>query len=467
MNVRSLLITLIIGSLILASVLSAQVNVNGIVFYSPVPNEVFHYGQPLVLNISTGIPNATVTVYVDYGTTEIYFNNYQANAQGNLAVTLFTFGTGAASKPGTYTVLVDVNSGVKSAAVTVKYLPAIGTIIVDVTNGETGLPFAGVNVTLYNITSGVMQYIASQTTNVNGQVQFSVVSFNSTFSQTFKVVASYPGYVSASTNVSIKGNETVTVSLTLYPAVLTIMPYVVFQNGTAIDSPNPVGYSSVYVVEGLTASMLVQVMFAGKLITNATLYVSTTSSELQNLHYSLITTGPFANYYNISFLPQVNSLYPAYTGVINITAVYSGLTKTVFVTVTAYYPTPLAISYLNGSILKLETEVNQLSTEISSLETEVQSINSTLSSITSQINTLNSEITTLKSEISTINGTIGSLNSNITSLKDSISSLSGTVSSLSSELNSIKPLVYGGIIAGIIGLIVAIVAIVLVYRKIS
>ena len=465
MNVRSLLITLIIGSLILASILSAQVNVSGIVFYSPVPNEVFHYGQPLVLNISTGIPNATVTVYVDYGTTEIYFNNYQANAQGNLAVTLFTFGTGAASKPGTYTVLVDVNSGVKSAAVTVKYLPAIATIIVDVTNGETGLPFAGVNVTLYNITSGVMQYIASQTTNVNGQVQFSVVSFN--FTQTFEVVASYPGYVSASTQVSIVGNETKTVSLTLYPAVITIVPYEVNQNGTAIDSPNPVGYSSVVVVEGLPASMLVQVMFAGKPITNATLYVSTTSPEFQDLSYSLITTGPFANYYNISFLPQVNSLYPAYTGVINITAVYSGLTKTVFVTVTAYYPTPSAIYYLNNSILKLETEVNQLSTEISNLETEVQSINSTLSSITSQINTLNNEITTLKSEINTINGQIGSLNSNITSLKDSISSLNSTVSSLSSDLNSIKPLVYGGIIAGIIGLIVAIVAIVLVYRKIS
>jgi prefoldin subunit 5 len=208
-------------------------------------------------------------------------------------------------------------------------------------------------------------------------------------------------------------------------------------------------------------------MFAGKLITNATLYVSTTSPELQNLHYSLITTGPFDNYYNISFLPQVNSLYPAYTGVINITAVYNGLTKTIFVTVTAYYPTPLAISYLNGSILKLETEFNQLATEISSLETEVQSINSTLSSITSQINTLNNEIITLESKISTINGTISSLNSNITSLKDSISSLNSTVSSLSSELNSIKPLVYGGIIAGIIGLIVAIVAIVLVYRKIS
>ena len=235
------------------------------------------------------------------------------------------------------------------------------------------------------------------------------------------------------------------------------------------------GYSSVYVVEGLTASMLVQVMFAGKLITNATLYVSTTSSELQNLHYSLITTGPFANYYNISFLPQVNSLYPAYTGVINITVVYSGLTKTVLVTVTANYPTPLAISSLNGSILKLEAEVNQLSTEISNLETEVQSINSTLSSITSQINTLNNEITTLNNEINTLKSDINTISSstvviltaNITSLKDSISSLSGTVSSLSSELNSIKPLVYGGIIAGIIGLIVAIVAIVLVYRKIS
>ncbi|MFP3202425.1 MAG: hypothetical protein RXR43_09330 [Sulfolobus sp.] len=458
MNVRSLLITLIIGSLILASILSAQVNVNGIVFYSPVPNEVFHYGQPLVLNISTGIPNATVTVYVDYGTTEIYFNNYQANAQGNLAVTLFTFGTGAASKPGTYTVLVDVNSGVKSAAVTVKYLPAIATIIVDVTNGETGLPFAGVNVTLYNITSGVMQYIASQTTNVNGQVQFSVVSFN--FTQTFKVVASYPGYESTSAQVSIVGNETKTVSLTLYPAVLTILPYVVYQNGTAIDSPNPVGYSSVVVVEGLPASMLVQVMFAGKPITNATLYVSTTSPEFQNLQYSLITTGPFAGYYNISFLPQVNSLYPAYTGVINITAVYSGLTKTVFVTVTANYPTSRVLSYLNGSILELETEFNQLSTEIHNLETEVQSINSTFSSITSEINTL-------KNEINTISGQISSLNSNITSLRDSISSLNSTVSSLSSELNSIKPLVYGGIIAGIIGLIVAIVAIVLVYRKIS
>jgi prefoldin subunit 5 len=327
-----------------------------------------------------------------------------------------------------------------------------------VTNGETGLPFAGVNVTLYNITSGVMQYIASQTTNVNGQVQFSVVSFN--FTQTFEVVASYPGYVSASAPVSIVGNETKTVSLTLYPAVITIVPYEVNQNGTAIDSPNPVGYSSVVVVEGLPASMLVQVMFAGKPITNATLYVSTTSPEFQNLQYSLITTGPFAGYYNISFLPQVNSLYPEYTGVINITAVYSGLTKTVFVTVTANYPTSVEINSLNGSILKLETEFNQLATEISNLETEVQSINSTLSSITSEINTL-------KNEINTINGQISSLNSNITSLKDSISSLNSTVSSLSSELNSIKPLVYGGIIAGIIGLIVAIVAIVLVYRKIS
>ncbi len=125
------------------------------------------------------------------------------------------------------------------------------------------------------------------------------------------------------------------------------------------------------------------------------------------------------------------------------------------------------IASLNSTISSLKTEISTLngsltglSSQISTLNSKVASLNSTISSLESEVNTLSSEYSTLSSTVSTLKSEIATLNGNISTLNSEISSLEGKVSGLTT-------IAYGGIIAGIIGLVVAIVAIVLVMRRIS
>jgi prefoldin subunit 5 len=270
------------------------------------------------------------------------------------------------------------------------------------------------------------------------------------------------------------GNQSVTEVIKLYPAVLSIIPFMVMQNGTVVDAGNiNVPLTSVVLTQGIPASIIAKVEFAGMPISNATVQASSAYPSLVKvLSVSPITSGPYAGDYNITIEAMVvNTTSAPYEVALSINASYMSLTQSVSVLVQAYYN---SLAYLQHYIELIQTEINLLNTEIKTLNTSITSLTTSLSSlnqsittVTNEVNTLNKDLTTVNQTASGLSGTVNSLQTSINTLSTELSSLNTTVNQLKSQVNGILPLVYGGIIAGILGLIVAIIAIVLVYRKIS
>jgi len=473
-------IMLVLVAVSMATVFNAAYTSNGITFYSPSTNgQVYHSGQTLYLNASAGSQYAnqpvTITITTPSGV-NVDLPPTQTNAQGFVIETLGTFGQGQLSTPGTYTIAVSVEApsplGTKTGVIQVVYVPAQASVTIEVLNGETGVPLSGAMVYLYNTTNGVHKLITEGTTGAAGTVTFSVISFN--FTQTFQAVAVYSGFVNNSVTFSIVGNQSVTEVIKLYPAVLSIIPFMVMQNGTVVDASNiNVPLTSVVVTQGVPASIIVKVEFAGMPISNATVQASSAYPSLVKvLSVSPITSGTYAGDYNITIEAMVvNTTSAPYEVVLSINASYMSLTQSVSVSVQAYYNT---LAYLQHYIELIQTEINLLNTDIKTLNTSITSLTTSLSSlnqsittVTKEVNTLNQELTTANQTASGLSGTVNSLKTSLNTLATELSSLNTTVNQLKSQVNGILPLVYGGIIAGILGLIVAIIAIVLVYRKIS
>ncbi|MEJ2772173.1 MULTISPECIES: hypothetical protein [unclassified Stygiolobus] len=469
-------IMLFLVAVSMATVFNAAYTSNGITFYSPFTNgQVYHYGQTLYLNASAGSQYAnqpvTITITTPSGV-NVDLPPAQTNAQGFVIETLGTFGQGQLSTPGTYTIAVSVEApsplGTKTGVIQVVYVPAQATVTIEVLNGETGVPLSGAMVYLYNTTNGVHKLITEGTTGAAGTVTFSVVSFN--FTQTFEAVAMYSGFVNNSVTFSIVGNQSVTEVIKLYPAVLSIIPILVMQNGTVVDAGNiNVPLTSVVVTQGIPASIIAKVEFAGMSISNATVQASSAYPSLVKvLSVSPITSGPYAGDYNITIEAMVvNTTSAPYEVALNINASYMSLTQSVSVLVQAYYNSLAYLELIQTEINSLNTYIKTLNTSITSLTTSLSSLNQSITTVTKEVNTLNQELTTVNQTASGLSGTVNSLKASINTLGTELSSLNTTVSQLKSQVNGILPLVYGGIIAGILGLIVAIIAIVLVYRKIS
>lgn len=427
---------------------------------TPYQGEVFHYGQELVIEVQT-TPNTPVSIgVVNPLGKETPSAPVESNSTGYVVVNFWTWGTiaGVNNYTGAYEVIVTAQtpSGIVTQTVTVYYEPYTATIEVTVVN-EQNVPLAGATVKAYNVTNGLHEFLTSAVTNASGTAILHVYAFN--FTENIEIVASYPGYVNSSATVAVKAMQTIPVTIKLYPAVVTILAVEELQNNKIIAPLNPSGYTSFTGYAGDEISILFEVLFANMKVTNATVSAMVVTPEGT---VSITPTLTSSGYYNVTFmLPSINSTYEGY---VEINATYSGVTNTLSV------PIEVQVNFtqlIDQEINKLNAEIQTLNTTVYTLMNEIKSLNDSISSLSGELSTVSSDISTLESEITTLKTSVSSLNTTVSNLKGTVQSLSSEVNSLNSKLNSITPLVYGGLIAGIIGLIVAIVAIVLVYRKIS
>ncbi|MBB5254951.1 carboxypeptidase-like regulatory domain-containing protein [Sulfurisphaera ohwakuensis] len=460
MNMR-FVIGLILSIIVLGFSVPLATASTSLVVISPTQGEVFHFGQPLVVTFKYA-PGATVAIYVlTPSGANIPVASGATNSSGYFSQEIWVWGSSSEnSQVGAYTIEIEVNGGQAATSVTVYYKPYTATIKALVEN-EQGIPLQGATVSVYNVTSGLHELIATATTGSNGIATIQVIAFN--FTENLEVVASYPGYVNASQTISVVGNQTISLTFKLYPAIVTVLAVGELQNGIATAALNPFGYTSLTGTEGDEITVLFAVEFAGMKVTNATVTASVaTPSGVTTMTATPITSGPYAGYYNVTFmLPALNTTYLAF---IDVNATYNGISGTLNVPIQAEvnYTTIFTnyVKILTQEIQSVNQTVYTLMGEIKSLNASISQLSATLSSTTTEITTLENDIKTLESSVSSLNGTVSSLSS-------TVSNLSSQVNKLNSEVSSITPLVYGGLIAGIIGLIVAIVAIVLVYRKIS
>jgi len=268
------------------------------------------------------------------------------------------------------------------------------------------------------------------------------------------------------------------------PIILTLQNLAMYENGYPqfIEAVN--GFINAVVMQNGTVNFVGYVYNSTMMpISGATVTLTITIPTIgtKTLTATTASNGSFSLSFQVPLLSSSISLVSSYLISGSLTVTYGPHTVTYQVLMTAipnYYQviselnteiTTLKgeLAALNSTIATLESEISTLNgslatvnAKISQLSSELASVNSTISSLNSEVSTLSSEYHTLSGEVSTLNTQISTLNSTVGTLNSEISSLKGTVSTLTT-------LAYGGIIAGIIGLIVAIVAIVLVMRRIS
>jgi prefoldin subunit 5 len=111
-----------------------------------------------------------------------------------------------------------------------------------------------------------------------------------------------------------------------------------------------------------------------------------------------------------------------------------------------------AIAALESRVSALENQVNSLNNQISLLTKQISALNSSLADANAKIVTL----TTQLQQLTTISTTVSDLTKTINTLKSSVDALQGTIATL--------PAFYA---LAFIGIIIAIIAVILVYRKIA
>ncbi|RLF05799.1 MAG: hypothetical protein DRJ60_05120 [Thermoprotei archaeon] len=122
------------------------------------------------------------------------------------------------------------------------------------------------------------------------------------------------------------------------------------------------------------------------------------------------------------------------------------------------------------TLVSLESKIAQLENRIAQLEEQIAQLQSQLEEQADQISTLTSEIEGLKTQvtmISTLQTVTQNLQSAVQQLTSTTQSLSDTVNSLSGTVSGMQMLSYAGIGAGIIGIILAVVAIAYVAKKVK
>jgi len=410
---------------------------NSLFIISPLSG-TYHYGQQLKL-IAKYTPNTVVIVsLITPNSNKITIGNYNFNSSGYLTVNIGTFGSGYLVEAGNYLVIVTLSNDY-SYQVPIKYAPFYGILTVKVQN-TYDTPLSNANVYLYNISNSSSVPLYNAQTNSTGYAVLNV-SFTSN-TQSFEVVASYPGYFNSTATVTLSSNSVTDITLTLNPYNLTTLVVGVQQGNLVIDPINPSGYTSVIATEGENTSVFIETLFNHSQIINAqvSVRVITPVKEIT------ITSAPVNNngYYVASFqLPLLNISYEA---VLQISVTFASI-KTVTVV-------PIVVQINNTELEhQFENQIASMNKNITEMQNEIAELNSALIKLTNQSILMQNSINNLE-KIANISN-------------EEIIALNNQVNEQGIKLNQVSTFVYIALIIGVLGLVLAIIDLINIRRALS
>jgi len=443
-NIRfPIFLFLLIGSIIAGTISFASTPVQII---SPKYNQIYHYGQQLILTAKYQ-PNATATIYLTMPNGKpVPEGVYIFNSTGYLTINLGTFGSDNLIIPGNYSIEIEIDSGQLGVVIPFIYQPYEATIVTEVQNNQH-LPIPGATVYLYNITSGNNKLLQIETTNSSGFTIFHVIAFS--FTQSFEVIASFPGYANESIITTVTQNQTKTVLLTLYPAILNVYVIGAIQNGLQIDPLDPVGYTYLTAIEGENITVYINTMFANTEVSGASINVQLITPKGKNITSSVLQIGN-GTYKTSLYLPLLNVPYSA---LLNITAKYNSLEAIAII--------PISVQ-LNYTTLE-----NHLESQITSLNENISKLNENISKLDNVTTQLDLALLKLSNDTTTLGKTDASLQQVTTLLSSELSNLNSEASTLNKKLDQITPLIYIALIVGIIGTVLAVLALISIRRALS
>ncbi|BBG24101.1 carboxypeptidase-like regulatory domain-containing protein [Sulfuracidifex tepidarius] len=476
MNKIGLIMAIVAISFVFSSFTAmSMITGDGYTIYSPAQNnQIYQYGQSVVLSFTSPYKSSQFTVTIDRfievnGTlvAKLYNSIPEfTNSTGGFTGSIMT----GDNPPGKYLIILnDPTYGDASVEFNITIVPPHyqqATISVTVEN-ESNLPISGASVVVLNSTND--QQVNSGITSSTGTVDLTVPYFGTPV--TYIVKASATGYVTQNTTVTVNSNTTFPVTLVLPNVGFSFTVQGIFQNGQSVAPAND---RIINVYQGVPLTIEYNAIDDGVPASGAkiTEMVTYPNGSIEQYTATVGSNGLV----NITFTPPLSTSQTTLNMEISASASYSGMSASL-----PYVIYASAIYNYNATITQLQKEVNSLENTTSYLEKEMSSLNATVQGLESKIDQLSTEISSLNSTLISLNKTvtninstsipqlekeISSLNSNISSLKSELSSVNSSVTSLKSTVSSASTLVYVALAAGIIGLIVAIIAVVLVLRKI-
>jgi len=222
-----------------------------------------------------------------------------------------------------------------------------------------------------------------------------------------------------------------------------------------------------------TVTIQQKIAVTGKVVDSAGAGLSGATATIGTATATTATDGTFTVYLSSEGTYTVKitktGYYP-YTGSVTVAI---GTTDLGTITLTSYED---KIKELEDKIDDLTSTINRLNeqvSDLSGLSSTVDDLSSTVNDLKNQLNSLSSSLQSANNEISSLKSTIQQVQATVdvvTGLKSSVDTLQSTVDSLKSSVDTLQatasqlPLLYA---LALIGIIIAVVAIILVYRKIA
>ncbi|BDC19522.1 carboxypeptidase regulatory-like domain-containing protein [Acidianus sp. HS-5] len=484
---------------------------------------IYHPGQTVVVE-GTAPPNVEVgiSVYNPNGV-DVYSTIVNSTSSGEYSAVLFTFPSAANSQYpyGTYAIKVGTNTGFTNET-TFEFEPQLATVVVQVFNSQN-IPIQGAKVSavgtpyfaITNSTGEAVLMLPSGTYTiqvvppspyVTTQKTITVVAPKSyTLKFTVEVqevavdITKVLGYnsthativdiLSPAQNINI---DTLGNSILIICAIVTYAGIPV-SNATVTATFDGASYPGKYNATVGAYEIMITIpnmQFEGNLIINATYTnpsgtftateeefltvqynqeqeILNLTKEVNSLKVELSTLEMYLSG-NISYFKgQISTLEMYLSG--NVTKLDGELS-----TLEMYLSGN--VSYLNGKISNLEMylsgNISYFKTELSTLEMylsgNISYFNSKISTLEGNLSADSTKISNLEAYLSgNVTKLDGELSTLETYLSNNITYFKGQISDLNSKVSSMTTIEYGSLVLAIIGLIIAIVALVLVFRKVA
>lgn len=420
------------------------------------PEKETYYGGEWLAVSGVATPNSWVTITVtNPNGAMVYADQKSVGADGSYSATLFKFPETATSflPYGTYTITVQDPSGTVSTTVT--YMPPPKVHVQGrVVDKNTGEPIEGAIVTLDG---------RSTTTDENG-----TFAFPDTDLGTYTITVTAPNYLNKSLTIEVSP-ETV--------EIIEGEPhYIVGDVELTFNFRGLIEELQARVSELEAALQEQNATFTAKLEALRTEVLQSLQAQVEDLTTKIddITTRLSDVESRVAVLrSRINELE---TSISDLKGADVLLNTTILAVKGEISSLTEDVATLQSQIVEIRDALSTLANDLASAKADIEGLKASSGALTSALQTTQQQVADLQTAVNGLQASVNVLNSQIVELNNALQNVANTlptlasksdVQSLGESVSGLSDITYAALGAGIIAVIIALAAIVMLYRKIQ